>query len=135
MQGKLLCRTLTVFVTVAWASLTWAITPVFLLDAEGPSGTQLYRVDTTTGELTQIGTALPDLFGPGYGLAAASDNRLYVTTGFGAVLQVNVDPFGVMNLGTVLGSLVGLAFSLDAEALLPCPVPFVSCGEASNGPK
>ena len=98
MHARYLCRMLIVLVTLTLASLASAVTPVFLLDSEGSTGTQLFRVNTATGEITQIGTQLPDAFGAGFGLAAASDNLLYVTTGLGAVLQVTVDPFNVTNL-------------------------------------
>ncbi len=89
-----------------------AQSPIFLLDSAAGVSTYVFRVDPATGQLTTAGT-LPTGFGEALGLAAASDNLLYVTTDSGAVLEVTVSPFGFVNRGTVLGRLVGLAFSTD----------------------
>jgi hypothetical protein len=87
-----------------------AETPVFLLDSAGLASTELYHVDQANGHLSLIGS-LPIEFGEALGLAAASDNLLYVATSEGKILELTVDPLAIAQIGAVGGYLVGLAYS------------------------
>lgn len=90
-----------------------AATPIFLLDTEERVSNTIFRVDPTTGQLTALGS-IPLTFGDPLGLAAASDNLLYVAT-VGApaanrLLRVTLDPFTIVELGAIVGFYQGLEY-------------------------
>jgi hypothetical protein len=95
------------------ATTARAVTPIFLVDGEAGSQSNVFRVDPASGQLTLLGT-LPAEYGEAVGLAAASEDLLYVTTSASPVanrvLRVVVSPFSFQELGAVARSFSGIAF-------------------------
>ncbi len=108
-------RTLVALTLLLAAAVAQAQSPIFLLDSEGGVSTLIFRVDPASGALTTVGSLPTSPYGEALGLAAADANTLYVSTDSGAVLRVTVSPFAFVNLGSVLGRLVGLAFARTGE--------------------
>jgi hypothetical protein len=104
----------TAVVCLAAAAPVRAVTPIFLVDTETGSPSQIYRVNRVTGELALIGTLPPD-YSDAAGLAAADQNTLYVATLASPIanriLRVTVNPFSFEELGAINGSFAGLAYA------------------------
>jgi hypothetical protein len=111
--GRLL-RALLAVAILGVAAPSSAVTPIFLIDTNLGMPGQIFRVNPATGQLTTVGT-LPTEYGEVAGLAAASDDVLFVTTMAtpvaNRVLRVTVNPFSFQELGAVVGSFQGLAYA------------------------
>jgi hypothetical protein len=99
---------------VAAAPAARAVTPIFLIDSQANEPGFVYRVNPGTGQLTLLGT-IPAGYGESAGLAAESEEILYVTTILtplvNRVLRITLEPFTIDELGSVGGSFQGLAYS------------------------
>src|SRR5262245_45109205 len=106
-SGRLLPVLLAFLILGPLATPSWAVTPIFLIDTDAGLPGRIYRVNAATGQLTTVGT-LPLEYGEVAGLAAVSQNVLYVTTMAtpvaNRVLRVTVSPFSFQELGAVGGT-------------------------------
>ena len=88
-----------------------AASPLFLSDTDPSVPTLIFRVERSSGHLTQV-AELPVETGEVVALAAASENLLYGVSEFDEVLSITVAPPTVTSLGTIsAGFISGLAFS------------------------
>ena len=111
--GRLLVGLVALATIAGMATPAPAVTPIFMIDSDVGAESRIFRVDPASGQLTLLGT-LPVDYSEAVGLAAASEDTLYVTTSASPVanrlLRVTLNPFSFQELGAIGRQFSGVAF-------------------------